>query len=362
MKILSFIKTKDFLGKRVNFSIDSESNFQTVAGGFLSLFIYLLYIIFFYFLGIDFLLKKNPNSNYQIKDLYESDSLKLININNYSFIFGIRPEDYYGRPVDMEEYIYPKIFLRNKTYYEKEKTFKEFDIELNLLNCSRFQNFIEDNSKSIFNLSEWKCPYFSNNNDFINLGRYWDDRSVLSLKLELQLCPKNSSNDCSNFKALNNNSLKEEKLYVSLNYPEILCNADNYEKFFTFRFKNHWNILSPGVQHNDILYVGYSQFDQDDGFMFESISEQIILGGTNIDTKWEFFNYNNSDISKINYSNKKIYSFIVLLNKYYNYYTRKYMKLQDLLANINGTIDLIIFMFGLLYKIYNKYRLDSYMF
>jgi len=362
MKFLSFIKAQDFLGERINFSINNQSNFQTVVGGFICIFIYVLYVIFFYYFGIDFLFKENPNTTYQLKDLYHGNSLKLVNITNDNFLFAIRFEDYYGNPVEIEEYSYPAIFIRNETYIDKNKTTTESDKELKLVNCRRYQEFFNENSNSIYNLTEWKCPDFTKSEDSVQLGGYWDDRSVLSLKLELRFCTKNNTNDCKNITSISVNSLKDEKLYVSLIYPEILFNSDNFENPFSFRFINYWNLLSPKIKYTDILYIGYNYLNEDIGFMFESINELQNISCIDIDSKIDIINENNADSSKNDKSDIKIYSLSVHLNKYYNYYTRKYMKLQDLLGNVYGSIDLITFIFGIFYKLYNKYRLETYLF
>lgn len=58
MKILSTIKKIDFLGEGMNFSINKKPIFQTVAGGLISILIYILYAYFSYFFGSDIILKK----------------------------------------------------------------------------------------------------------------------------------------------------------------------------------------------------------------------------------------------------------------------------------------------------------------
>jgi len=80
MKIFNFIKTKDFLGESINFSILNQPYFQTIAGGLISILIYFLYLFFFYYFGEDFLFMKNPNTFSLIKARNE-ESIKNLNLS-----------------------------------------------------------------------------------------------------------------------------------------------------------------------------------------------------------------------------------------------------------------------------------------
>ncbi len=55
------IKTLDFFGPRIHFTIDRQENFKTLLGGFVSLIVYCLYVFFFILFGKDMIFKQNPN-------------------------------------------------------------------------------------------------------------------------------------------------------------------------------------------------------------------------------------------------------------------------------------------------------------
>jgi len=61
MRVLSHvIKSFDFLGPSMNFTIKKSSNFRSVFGGLFSLLIYILYLFFFISFGKDMIYKLNP--------------------------------------------------------------------------------------------------------------------------------------------------------------------------------------------------------------------------------------------------------------------------------------------------------------
>jgi len=123
MKILSYLKRIDSFGNKIEFSINNNSTFQTVSGGFLTILILYLYFFFFYFFGLDLFYKKNPNVYSQIKPINDKGSIPKIILNSTEFIFGIRLEDIYANKIDMENYVYPVVY---QSRYFFNKTINNF--------------------------------------------------------------------------------------------------------------------------------------------------------------------------------------------------------------------------------------------
>jgi len=360
MKILSFIKAKDMLGESINFSINNQSNFQTVVGGFFCIIFFFLYIIFFYYFGSDFFFKQNPNTNSQYENLKKNDTTPKIDLySSENFIFGIRFEYYNSTTINIEDFSFPSLTLKKNIFHEKNRSFTDEELELDMVNCNRFPHILKKIPNSMYNLSDWRCPDFSKNNGTIQLGGYWDDQTVNYLKLDLRFCSKNSANLCKD-KTSYVEKLKNDKIYISMIFPEIIFNNDDYLQPFTFRFKNYWNPLSSNFQYTDEVNYGYTKLSQDTGLIFENIEDKRESSISGIESKLVFYDQTNF-FSSTN-TDLKIYSLSVYFDKYYFHYVRKYMKLQEILGNLNGFMDLIIFLFAVLYKLYNKYRLDAYLF
>jgi hypothetical protein len=55
------------------------------------------------------------------------------------------------------------------------------------------------------------------------------------------------------------------------------------------------------------------------------------------------------------------YTCSISLNNYLYFYTRSYLKFQDVYANVAGLMDLLIIFISFFYQIYNRYRLDLYL-
>jgi len=226
---------------------------------------------------------------------------------------------------------------------------KEEKFELDLVSCNKFSKNFENFEKSIYNLTEWKCPDFSNLNKTIELGNFFEDNWLSYLLLELRLCSNKDPIICKNTRIINE-QISKERVFVSLIYPEIIFNADNYKEPYQYKFKNYFNIISQKLRNNDEYYYGYNHLSQDAGFIFESEEENKILSGLRIDTKIDSPAEFMTDNSKITQENNSIYNLFVFFDKYYKYHFRKYMKLQDLLGNVYGFMDLIILIFGFIYN------------
>ena len=88
MKVLSFVKSLDFLGPEVKFRINKQDNFKTIFGGIFSILYYLAFISFFILFGGDFFLKKNPKIVSQT--LTDSTFNKTIELSNDNFFFAFK--------------------------------------------------------------------------------------------------------------------------------------------------------------------------------------------------------------------------------------------------------------------------------
>jgi len=155
----------------------------------------------------------------------------------------------------------------------------------------------------------------------------------------------------------------EQIIYVSIIYPEVVFNADDYKQPFQYRFKNYYNYLTTKIQGIDEIFLGNNILNQDAGIIFQDTEEFKESSIIRIINKPIIPTIEPTDISKIDYTlNNSPYQFYFIFDKNYYFHTRIYSKFQDLLANVNGFMELVIFLLGFFYKIYNQYRLDIYLF
>jgi len=362
MKIQTLIKTTDFLGEEMKFSINKYSSFQTVAGGILSILISILYIYFFYIFGLDFIFKQNPNVYSQIKPINVNDIIPKIYLNNSEFIFGVRLEDYNGNNVEMQKYLFPRF---NYAKYFLNRTTNEFEIiyiPIEVIKCDKFEKSLKEIPKSPYNLSTFFCPDFSQIKEGLQIGGYWDDLDFKYLQLDLSICSDLNFTDCKDVNIIDERTSKEP-LLISIIYPEVIFYADNYTKPFQYRFKNYYNFLSRKIQIMDEIFLGHNILTQDAGLMLEDKVEENTTSIMRINSKFNFPTVlQKDDPKKINVYTNDLYSCCLIFYKNYYSHTRRYAKLQDLIANVKGFMELIVFILGIFYKIYSKHRLDAYLF
>jgi len=351
MKILTFIKSTDFFGEGINFSINRYSSFKTVQGGLLSISIYILYIYIFYIFGLDLIFKQNPNVYSQIKPIKIDDLVPKLDLNSSEFIFGVRLEDYLGNNIEMEQYLFPKF---NYVNYFLNKTSKEFEFiyeSIEVVKCDKFKDILNRVSVSSYNLSTFVCPDFSKIERGIQLGGYWDDIDFKYLQLDLSICSDQNLTNCKDIKNIEKINSKEP-LLVSIIYPEVIFDAENYTHPFQFKFRNHYNFLSTKFQSIDELFLGHNILTQDAGLMFEEKVEINTTSITRIINKFNIPTVLPTDISKLIYKyTNDIYWCYLIFDKNYYSHSRRYAKLQDLIANVKGFMELNIFLLGFFYKI-----------
>lgn len=130
---------------------------------------------------------------------------------------------------------------------------------------------------------------------------------------------------------------------------------------FKFYLTNLFTRLKSNVLIHDIFFYATSFLNQDDGILFESNVEY-----TNMRYNRRVSNLISisliKDTSQINSLNNIFYSFHIYNDENCGFYNRRYMKLQDLFANVNSFIELLIFIVKFLYSIYSQFRFDYFLY
>ena len=112
MKFFSYLKSIDFLGNSINFTINSNDSFKTIFGGLISFGIYFGYIFLFVTFGTNYFLKKNPSGYSQRKPSLESS--KALNLTENPFIMGFQIYDNVGNVIKIDDYFHA-IFVYRET-------------------------------------------------------------------------------------------------------------------------------------------------------------------------------------------------------------------------------------------------------
>lgn len=379
---LSSIKLMDILGENINFTIDKKTTFKTVYGGILSLFLYVIYIIMFYHFGKNILNpygKSNPNISYEEKI---SKIPQNITFNKTHFLFGIRIEDEDSNYFNHTNYFYHSLLY--KIYDYKSKIFNEKNLKLRScadLNFTIEGNTIDGDSKDFFhsvNMSEWLCPDLSEETD-LTISGDWEDDIIKYLEFKLSFCKeqkkqKNEINfsDCKNHSEFLNHMLMQNNYYVSIILKRFRTDYKNYADPYDYKLMKIYNKIYDKLKKTDELHLSKVMFIDDKGLIFEkdeiNIYDEELAEDKDIFISNDFNSFKSSsgysNINELNITKdtNTHYSLHIISESVTRIYKRKYKKIQEVIAEVMGSMEYFLFLFKLFYCAYANFRFDMLLF
>jgi len=353
------LKSFDFLGPSINFTIKDYPNFRSVIGGFFSLLIYILYLVFFVLFGKDMIYKLNPTVN---SEYISPDKIENYAIDNKTFL-AFRYENDMGKMINQSYKLYQ---YSSYVTYDLINSRIINETSLDIINCNNSQ-FKQDINLYNYKAEEWFCIdykkiYNSTLNDELK------SNNLNYIAFEIQLCEIDDDWVKSNCQDLKKTKeyLSQNHIMISFLYNEVIFNANKYEEPLQTRIKKHSDNINLNLQISNYATIEKTTVEQDDGFLFSNEREMSYSYGINGIEK--FFNYKTDEELNNYYNNSTKYD--IYFNVYtvffqyemdYRKYTRKYMKIQDVFGNVNGFMEFIILVVSLI-KLYTKYRFDYYLF
>ena len=154
MKVIQHaIKTLDLFGPQIYFTINGKEKFKTVFGGFISLFVYCLYVGLFILFGQDMLFRLNPNVTLEYLMPEEQENYR---ITNQTFI-AWRLESSSQNESELHDTLKCSLYYFEYNNHNKSYIYAK---QFQSLNCTdtRFNRNFEH---TIHKAEEWKCFDFS---------------------------------------------------------------------------------------------------------------------------------------------------------------------------------------------------------
>ena len=358
MKALSLIRSLDFLGNSVNFSINSKDKFPTFLGGVISFVLYFLYFYLFYIFAKDLYFKKDPSGYNRIKPYIEGDDIPELEIKNNSFFAGIQIYDELSQVIETDELFFPLFTHHTFIYNKTKKEFEDYPINLPSIPCN--DELLDKRiNRSYFNLSTFHCPDFSElKNKSISGNFNYPETKIITARFSI--CNFNNT-ICKNATKIKN-EFNNRKIFSNTIYPEILYNIDDYNNPFTVRLANNYRNLNFNSQISEELHLIKNQVETDSGIMFESNSIMERIGKKELRSDIRFFIEEITNENKYEFNEYDIfhYGFLIYFNMDVTYYFRNYIKIQDAIANVFGILDLIIIFLSYFYSPFNQFKINSH--
>ena len=336
--VLKILEQIDILGIKFHLYTGKNIKRRTPFGGILTILLVLLSILFFLIFGNNFFNRKNPTITMSIENNLKYD---FLNFKKEQLLFAFRIEDYDAHFIDVTNILYFKIYYytteqgENGEYHSK---IRDDFLPYHICNDSDFPDI--NLTKTYGKLF---CPEFGEN----KFGGYWDSPNLYYFEIQVFFCENGTHYSSNNKKCTSLNTLREflnqdHPKFFAFYYPLIEFNPLSYNQPLVRRYKNLYYCLSYNLQRNDDIFLKKTIFNDDKGWLFNTNKNLSKWGVDSIKSTYAYFS--DQDLIKDG-SSTKIYEINLYSTMEKNYYTRYYVKLQNVIAITGSIINIFVYLF-----------------
>lgn len=337
--ILEGAKNLDFLGPKFEFENDDSSRFKSIGGFVFSLLVIISCFIIGFLFGNEIYLKQNPIvsisqeiTNYS--DVYlhnfplmftfttaEGKNLKLVELKQYIDIYV------YGQNMDLEGIVYEPT-----KYYEMEVC--------NERKYQMYSELVEQKKKNQKN-KEFLCikhdsdAYFSNS--------YLSTNST-NFNFIIKKCVQNCSDDL--YKVI-------ENMLITVIYPTSFVNFYNYTKPVESYLDEMTTQSSNYLTRRSYMRFTFNGLNSDNGILLEDIIKENYISMTSVVP--DDLVYNKEGPSK-----DTLFWLALESPRIRGLISRKYMKIQELMATLGGLANAFVIIANVLSYHYLRFLYIEY--
>jgi hypothetical protein len=332
------LKSIDIFGSEFQFTIFSSQKYKTNIGGLFTIVTAVLIVVFIALFGKEIWFKDNPTV--QISAINPEEYPPSRNLGaDFQIAWRIYDQDMVTKNID--EYLQMKVL-----YYYTNGTQKVYKEKIKSMNCEG-ANITDPHFIAHFNPSEYNCLdlrdkeyLFGGNQDYDNYQTF---------RIIVTVCDK-----CSNLTELSNKIGRDTNFEII--YPEMFYDAKADEPL-GFHYNMHDQRINIGIKKKDKFYLrNYLSFD-DQGWMFRENKPSNVYAVRQYFTDYDYYDLDLYVSEKL-----PLYECTFSLDKERTEYYRSYMKIQNLTAQVNGVINVILILCKLLTFHFNKYKRNEYLF
>lgn len=329
----------DLFGANINLTFRKNSTSKTLVGAFLSSFAIAFSIFAVFNFGIDIITKNKPISRF-FKELQEESKIYF---KNFPLMMKFA---YNNKDIeDLDKYIVFRPTLVFSTlnkitgkvtsdvgylYVEKCDTQKHF--------FGEYKDFITDKNNNFPIDSSWclnprKVRYLNGTieeRDDLNFMNEWGGTNANFFTLTIDICttkkyPKNNCKPIEEIKKV------FSKVYNQISFVDKFINLNNYTNSYSMYPYTWMAQLNYGILKSDFFKIKNIEIETDSGYVLEELSTSKIFQLDSI----------RSDVSL---TEDSVFSLILESPKVMDKYNRRYVKIQDLIANVGGLIKSVLMM------------------
>ncbi len=325
--MLKRIKNFDIYGTLFNLTIYQHSKYKSILGGFVSMITIAWLVLIIYYFGLDFYTRDNPRILSQEKFPEERTIYDTINETTFPVMFEFFLAD--GTPFNISNIFYPTLSYTNATRLDSYNFEFIQGIPIEITKCLDNPKYIIKNG---IDMTNKYCAKYLENMHFMA-----DDNMIYdALTLEFRVCDPKNITRCTDYNILN--KVLSMQPVVNILFPSIKFYPWNANQPLINTYISKYFYVNKNLLRSDYFYLKKVKFYDDSGWLIKSEQEK---DGYDI-AETEFF----YDIVLENQIIQKniIYSVHFSMTYSYNYKSRSYMKLQELIANVGGVLNLFMYL------------------
>ena len=343
MNCFRYFLMLDSFGVGINFYLKGYRDYRSHLGGFITISIYVVTIICGIIFSKELLHKFNPtvstsstNNPHPEKINYPENTFFMIGIAEDQIPFidekVYRPIAYIDQKINgSEDHIKQNLSMElcNKVY---NKDYKYYDVIKNV-NLSRFYCISLNESKNKVN----------NNELYVN--EFWGNEGFRMLQIKIYNCTSIAKNksECSSDDIIKKKLTSPIITYYTLkNYID----TNNYKNPFVRALQEYFYYVSYKKYISATQYLKHIQIHSDKGLFF---SQEEIIEDHTIDSMIEY--------SEADPEDGKLFMISIQLTNKIDIYSRSYLKLQDLGAEIVAVYGVLNMVFSFIFNLYNNSKL-----
>ena len=353
-----FLYCSDF-----KFSVFKKPSFKTPLGGILTLITLALTVVTAFYFGKDLYYRTNPKLTYNkiVPETYPS-----FNLTKDNFLLYFQIQDGTGVPLPAEPNLYFHIYyfqakvvngLGNPIIYNTVYL-NSTTCDLSLVSNATFYNLKK--------MGQFKCLNLSNPDSQMNgyqTGGYWDGEFVNYFYMELSYCQgftnNNNGTNCTDSEQLYN-FLYQGGRQITMNL--FLQSGSIIEDMLYNPLKTDYSVhfydIDVNLQTSNKATFFFEQMNlQDDKGIILPVLENLSTFSLKSESVVNV-NIQGTNATE-NYYASVLFQTAIYFSKTTSQYTRSFMKLQDLTAQVGGFINGIIIIFQIFMKVFQNVEIKK---
>jgi len=326
----------DIYAYKIKMTLDQKERISTHLGKILSILTFFILLVFTWFVGNDFIYRRNPVSYVDEKI---GDTYPRINLTREFFPLAFGLSDLYGLPMRNDSLIEFKL-VKNVFTRDSETFFLTLQslTEIEIRKCKKDDfPMITLDAFNGAGLDGFYCPV--NLNDIFLQGSFTSS-SLDSISFTAKKCDfKNHPEKCGTKEEIDN-FIAVNLLNYNVFFIENYISIGDYSKPLKPVIINKYKFF----QSNNLKITNFflqENYLKTDSAIFSTKYDDLLYGKLVEDpTDWINFDENDGTLAMFNIHSSNISQ----------YYYRKYIKLSDILASVGGLIKVSIIFFSFIHK------------